>query len=286
MLALATEGDDLVMNQRLRTLHERLAEAFAHPDLVSRRAANLVDARRSEATRSSPNAATSARLAAAPRSFVLSQAPADLARQAALCEQLGSASGPLVEVTPRGDTWRVDVAARDQAGLLAAQASALSRVGLEVIGADLGVWDDGRAIAAFEVVGKPGIETDTLAAHLAQDLRGPAALRPLPDAQITWDDQLSPWHSVLRVETPDQPGLLAALAAAISLAGLDIHSAHVATAGERAVDQFDLSGPTGGKVDAATQAAAAELILTGAGPAGRSRGRRLGRRRGAGVPGA
>ena len=286
VLALATDGDDLVIEQRLRTLHERLTQALAHPELVSRRAANLVDARRSEATRSSPDAATSARLAAAPRSFVLSQAPADLARQATLCERLGSASGPLVQVSPDGDTWRVDVAAHDQAGLLAAQASALSRIGLAVIGADLGVWDDGRTITSFEVVGEPDIETDRLAVHLAQNLRGPVTLRPLPDAQITWDDQLSPWHSVLRVETPDQPGLLATLAAAISHAGLDIHSAHVATAGERAVDQFDVSGPTGGKVDAATQAAAVELIVTGTGRGGRSTGRRLGRRRRAGVPGA
>ncbi len=278
VLALATEGDDLVLDQRLRALDERLGEAFAHPELVSRRAANLVDARRSEATRSCADAA-GARLATAPRSFVLSQSPADLARQAALCERLGSTAGPLVEVTPGQATWRVDVAARDQAGLLAAQASALNRVGFQVIGADLGVWDDGRTVTAFEVAGAPHIATDELARHLAQDLRGPVAHRALPEASITWDDQLSPWHSVLRVETPDEPGLLAALAAAISDAGLDIHSAHVATTGSRAIDQFDVSGPSGGKVDPAAQTAAAQLITTGIGPAKRSRGGRLARRR-------
>ena len=50
---------------------------------------------------------------------------------------------------------------------------------------------------------------------------------------------------------PDLPALLAALAAAIHDCGLTIHSAHIATYGERAVDVFYLTGPGGAKLSPA-----------------------------------
>jgi [protein-PII] uridylyltransferase len=50
------------------------------------------------------------------------------------------------------------------------------------------------------------------------------------------------------VNARDRPALLAALAAAIHQCGLTIHSAHIATYGERAVDVFYLTAPGGTKL--------------------------------------
>jgi [protein-PII] uridylyltransferase len=51
------------------------------------------------------------------------------------------------------------------------------------------------------------------------------------------------------VNARDRPALLAALAAAIHSCGYTIHSAHIATYGERAVDVFYLTAPGGTKLD-------------------------------------
>jgi [protein-PII] uridylyltransferase len=52
------------------------------------------------------------------------------------------------------------------------------------------------------------------------------------------------------VNARDRPALLAALAAAIHDCGHTIHSAHIATYGERAVDVFYVAGPGGTKLSA------------------------------------
>jgi [protein-PII] uridylyltransferase len=53
---------------------------------------------------------------------------------------------------------------------------------------------------------------------------------------------------VVEVNARDRPALLAALAAAIHSEGHTIHSAHIATYGERAVDVFYLTAPSGTKL--------------------------------------
>ncbi len=58
--------------------------------------------------------------------------------------------------------------------------------------------------------------------------------------------------TVIEVNARDRPGLLARLAQAIRGAGLTLHSAHIATYGERAVDVFYLTDGNGRKLDAAT----------------------------------
>jgi [protein-PII] uridylyltransferase len=54
-------------------------------------------------------------------------------------------------------------------------------------------------------------------------------------------DRASTRTTVVEVNARDRPALLAALAAAIHGEGLTIHSAHIATYGERAVDVFYLT---------------------------------------------
>jgi [protein-PII] uridylyltransferase len=54
--------------------------------------------------------------------------------------------------------------------------------------------------------------------------------------------------TVVEVNALDRPGLLARLARAIHECGQQLHSAHVATYGERAVDVFYLSNTRGQKL--------------------------------------
>jgi [protein-PII] uridylyltransferase len=62
-------------------------------------------------------------------------------------------------------------------------------------------------------------------------------------------DKASTRTTVVEVNARDRPALLAGLAAAIHDCGHQIHSAHIATYGERAVDVFYLTRADGKKLD-------------------------------------
>jgi [protein-PII] uridylyltransferase len=61
-------------------------------------------------------------------------------------------------------------------------------------------------------------------------------------------DRASTRTTVVEINARDRPALLAGLAAAIHDRGLTIHSAHIATFGERAVDVFYLTRADGKKL--------------------------------------
>jgi [protein-PII] uridylyltransferase len=63
-------------------------------------------------------------------------------------------------------------------------------------------------------------------------------------------DRASTRTTVVEINARDRPALLAGLAAAIHRSGHTIHSAHIATYGERAVDVFYLTRADGKKLDA------------------------------------
>jgi [protein-PII] uridylyltransferase len=63
-------------------------------------------------------------------------------------------------------------------------------------------------------------------------------------------DRASTRTTVVEVNARDRPALLASLAAAIHGRGHRIHSAHIATYGERAVDVFYLTRADGRKLNA------------------------------------
>src|SRR5262249_35025073 len=74
-----------------------------------------------------------------------------------------------------------------------------------------------------------------------------AAFRLAPSVAVA--DKASSRTTVVEVNALDRPALLAGLAAAIHALGHQIHSAHIATYGERAVDVFYLTRSDGRKLD-------------------------------------
>jgi [protein-PII] uridylyltransferase len=80
----------------------------------------------------------------------------------------------------------------------------------------------------------------------AEPPRRTSAFEVAPSVAIA--ERASTRTTVVEVNGRDRPALLAALAAAIHRCGHTIHSAHIATYGERAVDVFYLTAPGGTKL--------------------------------------
>jgi [protein-PII] uridylyltransferase len=77
-------------------------------------------------------------------------------------------------------------------------------------------------------------------------------------------DRASTRTTVVEVNARDRPALLASLAAAIHAGGHQLHSAHIATYGERAVDVFYLTRADGRKLDAEDAEALRAALLAAA----------------------
>jgi [protein-PII] uridylyltransferase len=67
--------------------------------------------------------------------------------------------------------------------------------------------------------------------------------------RVEFDNQASNRFTVVEVSARDRPALLSRLARALFEAKLIVHSAHIATYGERAVDNFYVTDLFGEKVD-------------------------------------
>lgn len=70
----------------------------------------------------------------------------------------------------------------------------------------------------------------------------------LPPNEVRFDNEVAEHHTVLRVDVPDQPGLLYRLTRAIASLQWHIHSAKISTTGERARDAFYLTDRAGHRI--------------------------------------
>jgi [protein-PII] uridylyltransferase len=193
----------------------------------------------------------------------------------------------------RGATL-VSVYAKDQPGLFYRIAGAISLAGGNIIDARIHTTDDGMALDNFlaqdtsrgpfadphqlkrlqaEVVrALEGHEpsADRLATR-ALPLRRAEAFRIQPAAFV--DNKASNRYTVIEVNAADRAALLFDLARAIYMSRATVHSAHIATYGERAVDVFYLTDASGGKIEspARLKALQARLVKVSAPAAGTGR---------------
>jgi [protein-PII] uridylyltransferase len=191
------------------------------------------------------------------------------ARQVAEAEARIGESIPNVAVEDDADSGatRVSIFTPDREGLFYRICAGLASAGANIIDARIHTTRDGMALDNLLVLdgrGQPyrerrqrarlagAVGTALAAAEppslpSAEPARRTSAFEVAPSVGIA--ERASSRTTVVEVNARDRPALLAALAAAIHGCGHTIHSAHIATYGERAVDVFYLTAPRGTKLD-------------------------------------
>jgi [protein-PII] uridylyltransferase len=215
-------------------------------------------------------AAAEAFLERMPRSYLLSVTPELAARHFPLVSS-PPGSSEVRTVTGPGElpgTYAVTVISRDRPGLLARIAGALSLSGLSILTAQVFTSEDGLAVDLFEVQGAFEREVDeerwrrfraTLRKALEDRLslehgvRERRAYYPQPRVEfpleVTVDDEVSDFFTVIEVSATDRIGLLYDVTQALYEQGLDVHLAKVATYGGRVVDAFYVRDALGRKLE-------------------------------------
>jgi len=192
------------------------------------------------------------------------------ARQVATAEaHIGEAQPSVIAADDRDSgATRISVFTPDCEGLFYRICAGLAAAGANIIDARIHTTRDGMALDNLLVLdarGRPyadarlrnrlvrSVETALTAKDpppLPVTERGSprnVAFRVAPSIAVA--DRASNRTTVVEVNALDRPALLAALAAAIHRLGHQIHSAHIATYGERAVDVFYLTRADGKKLD-------------------------------------
>jgi [protein-PII] uridylyltransferase len=178
---------------------------------------------------------------------------------------LDSAPSIVADDDPQSGGTRVSVFAADSPGLFYRIAAGLAAAGASIFDARIHTTYDGMALDNLLVQDRQGRAyadkrlRDRLIAAVAEAIGGDVpALPEGSEASRAGPFQLAPRvliaegassrTTVVEVNARDRPALLARLAGAIHDAGLVIHSAHIATYGERAVDVFYLTDVRGKKL--------------------------------------
>jgi [protein-PII] uridylyltransferase len=172
-------------------------------------------------------------------------------------------------VYPERGATLVTVYAADHPGLFFRIAGAIHLAGASIIDARIHTTRDGMALDNFLVqdpFGRPFDEAERLERlrkaiedalanrnKLADRLAAKPAPRPRADAfrlepVALIDNKASNRFTVIEVNARDRPALLNTLAYALFQSKVTIHSAHIATYGERAVDTFYVTDLIGDKI--------------------------------------
>ena len=181
--------------------------------------------------------------------WVLSEAPAVLAADVALChpplrpDEIRAVARPI----PFTSDFRLTVVAHDRPGLLADTTAVLARAELPIVAASATTWPGGLALHAVTV--RAGHVLDARRWRtLGDELRSMtgASRDELPfrgsgRATVTRTGA-GTTSSIVRVTATDEPGLLAAITRWFADAGVSIHAADVATEGTTARDVFLVDG--------------------------------------------
>jgi len=215
--------------------------------------------------------AVRAHLKRLPDSYWLAESPAlqvANARQVAAAEaHIGEAKPNVIaEDDPESGATRVSIFTPDRQALFYRICAGLAAAGASIIDARIHTTRDGMALDNLLVLdGRDQPYTDRrLRARLAKSVESALASTippPLPTSEprrrssafevapsVAIADRASTRTTVVEVNARDRPALLAGLAAAIHDCGHTIHSAHIATYGERAVDVFYLTRADGKKL--------------------------------------
>lgn len=207
-----------------------------------------------------------------PEAYWVAEPDDVIERNARLIDRVGTAQLSVeATVYPDRGATLVTVYATDHAGLFYRIAGAIHAAGGNIIDARIHTTRDGMAIDNFLVqdpLGRPFDDPGQLGrieTGIAEALANRAKLterlaaKPLPrlradafpiEPAVLIDNKASNRFTVIEVNARDRPALLHHLAYALFQSKVTIHSAHVATYGERAVDTFYVTDLTGDKITA------------------------------------
>jgi len=213
------------------------------------------------------------------------------ARQIAAAESRIGEMAPSVVAAeePGTGATRISLFAPDRPGLFYRLAAALAGAGASIIDARIHTSRDGMALDNLLVQDsqrQPYTDRRLRArlvkaierALVAEELAPPPPIPPLPRRRAAFAvapsvviaERASTRTTVVEVNARDREGLLARLALAIHRQGHQIHSAHIATYGERAVDTFYLTNGAWRKLSVAQIAELREALAAAASPAERA----------------
>ena len=201
--------------------------------------------------------------------------------QLANARQIAAAEPDRPSVTAADDAQlgatRVTVFAPDRPGLFYRIAAGLAAAGASIFDARIHTTNDGMALDNLLVhdrQGRPYVDSklrDRLVSAVADAIIGnvPPVMIGQPGKRETFRiaprvliaEEASHRTTVVEVNARDRPALLARLAGSIHEQGHRLHSAHIATYGERAVDVFYLTTAAGKKLEAAQVATLREALL-------------------------
>ena len=191
------------------------------------------------------------------------------AKQVAAAEAHIGDAVPNVEVAddPESGATRISVFTPDREALFYRICAGLASAGANIIDARIHTTRDGMALDNLLVLdGRGQTYADRrLRTRLGKSVEAALASAsppPLPTTEpqrrgsafevapsVAIADRASSRTTVVEINARDRPALLAALAGAIHGCGHAVHSAHIATYGERAVDVFYLTRADGKKLD-------------------------------------
>jgi [protein-PII] uridylyltransferase len=218
-----------------------------------------------------PAEAVSRHLAAMPRSYFLAFPTVTLARHFALMSRQPGPGEVVTHVArlEATDAYAFTVVAGDRPGLFSDVAGALALNGLNVLAAQIFTRADGLALELFDVEGAFEKDVDParwerVAADVRAILTGNVNIdERLAEKRVAYrrpskgkreaprvvvDDKASDFFTVIEVSATDRVGLLHSITRGLADAGLDIHSAKVATYAEDVVDVFYVRDAGGQKV--------------------------------------
>ena len=202
-----------------------------------------------------------------PDSYWIAETPAAIvanARQIAAAEaRIGGLAPSVTADEEEEGATRVTVFAPDRPGLFYEVCAGLAAAGANIVNARVHTTRDGLALDNLLVQDSQGrpYRDRRLRTRLVRAVEASLAGEHLPAGgkarphrafaiapSVTIAERASRRTTVVEVNAADRPGLLADLARVIHQQQLVVHSAHIATYGERAVDVFYLTDQAGHKL--------------------------------------
>ena len=277
VLVLTGQGDEVVPRAAFETLCEAIGTdgrvvvgghswMLADPDSLATAIAQVVDKevdqyQRSRAARLSSDLASllatmrvPRRLAKnlinnAPPLWLLSESPAVLAADLALCHpklrphEVRAVARPITD----SDSVRLTIVSADRKGLLADSAGMLASNGLSIVQASAATWPTrGLALHSLVVEGGRSLTSEAWD-QLGRHLRVMAATRPLPGVRTAAPERVTVHGGdrdqlLVAIKVRDEPGALSNLCRAFAEHGVNIESLRARSVDGLAVDTFLVSG--------------------------------------------